>query len=38
MADELRKRHDMMKKRLEKVSKEKSETVTQLKSLFALFT
>ena len=38
VADELRKRHEMMKKRLEKVSKEKSETVTQLKSLFALFT
>lgn len=35
---ELKKRHDLMKKRVEKVAKDKQENVTQLKSLFALFT
>ena len=38
VAVELKKRHDLMKKKVEKVSKEKAESVTQLKSLFALFT
>ncbi len=38
MATELKKRHDLMKKRLEKSMKDKSEVVAQLKSLFALYT
>ncbi len=38
MATELKKRHDMLKKRLEKTVKDKSEVVAQLKSLFALYT
>lgn len=38
VAAELKKRHDMMRKKFEKVIKEKAENVTQLKSLFALFT
>ena len=38
MATELKKRHDLMKKRLEKTMKDKSEVVSQLKSLFALYT
>ena len=35
---EMKKRHDMMKKRLEKSSKDKGDSVNQLKSLFVLFT
>lgn len=38
LTNELKKRHDLMRKRVEKTMKEKSENVTQLKSLFALFT
>ena len=38
MAGELKKRHDLMRKRLEKALKDKQDNVTQLKSLFALFT
>jgi DNA repair exonuclease SbcCD ATPase subunit len=35
---ELKKRHDLMRKRLEKSVKDKQESVSQLKSLFGLFT
>jgi hypothetical protein len=38
VALELKKRHDMMRKRVEKTVKDKQENVNQLKSLFALFT
>lgn len=37
MAIELKKRYDMMKKKMEKASKDKQENQTQLKSLFTLF-
>jgi hypothetical protein len=35
---ELKKRHDLLRKRLEKAVKDKQESVGQLKSLFGLFT
>lgn len=35
---ELKKRHDLMRKRVEKAVKDKQESVGQLKSLFGLFT
>ncbi len=35
---ELKKRHDLMRKRVEKSQKDKQESVSQLKSLFGLFT
>lgn len=38
LSQELKKRHDIMKKKLDKALKEKAENVNQLKSLFALFT
>jgi hypothetical protein len=38
VANELKKRHDLMRKKLEKTLKDKQDNVTQLKSLFALFT
>ncbi len=38
MTLELKKRHDLMRKRMEKVVKDKQESVSQLKSLFTLFT
>lgn len=38
MASEIKKKHDFMRKKLEKSNKEKQENVNQLKSLFALFT
>lgn len=38
LSTELKKRHDLMRKKLEKTLKDKSDNVTQLKSLFALFT
>jgi Holliday junction resolvase-like predicted endonuclease len=37
VAVELKKHHDMMKKKVEKVTKEKMENLNQLKSLYALF-
>jgi len=38
MSGEYKKRHDLMKKKLDKAQKEKQENVNQLKSLFVLFT
>ena len=35
---EMKKRHGQMKKRLDKSSKDKGDSVNQLKSLFVLFT
>ncbi len=38
MVSDIKKRHEQMKKKLEKAQKEKLESINQLKSLFVLFT